>query len=109
MIIRNRVTAVQASVNASTLVAGSIMQTTYGTVLSYTIVNTGGNTISWIVYAGNTSDLSDKVVVQASADILASAASSFSVFPAPFEYYGIYILSKVGGAHGEATVRGILK
>lgn len=107
--VLNKVTAVQTSTNTSAVVADATMQTTYGIAMSYTIVNTGDDTISWILYGGNASDLSDKVIVKASADILAAGVDSYSNSFAPFEYYGIFIKSKVDDTPGEATIRGIVK
>ena len=109
MTIINKVNAVQASTNTSVVATDATMQTSYGTAISYTIVNTGDDTISWILYGANASDLSDKVIVKASADVLAAGVDSYSNSLAPFEYYGIFIKSKVDNTPGEATIRGILK
>ena len=109
MSVISSVTVTQASTNTSALVAGSILSAWQGLSVSYSIVNTGDDTISWIVYAGNSSDLSDKSIIQASADILSGASSSYSAFVAPFSFYGIYIESKVDDTPGEATVRGVVK
>lgn len=101
--------AIQVSTNDPTLVAGSILSAWMGLSVAYTVVNSGDNTISYIVYAGNESNLSDKVIIQASADILSGAAGSYSAFVAPYSFYCIFIESKVDGNHGEATVRGVVK
>lgn len=109
MSIVTSVSGVQTSTNDPTLVAGSILSAWMGLSVSFTIVNTGDDTISWVVYAGNTADLSDKIIIQASADILTGAASSYSAFVAPFSFYGIYVESKVDDTPGEATIKGIVK
>ena len=109
MTVISSVSAVQASTNDSVLVTGSTLSAWQGLSVSYTIVNTGDDTISWIVYGANASDLSDKVIVQASADILSGAAGSYSAFVAPFSFYAVYIESKVDDTPGEATVRGVVK
>ena len=107
--IIKKVSPVQASVNALTLVDGSIIDTQNSFVLSYTIVNTGANSIDWEVHAGNVSDLSDGVAVKASAALAKDAVSSYSVNPSLYQYYGIYIKSTAGGSAGEATIVGIAK
>lgn len=109
MSVITSVNVVQVSTNDSTLVAGSILSAWQGLSVSYTIVNTGDDTISYVVYGGNASDLSDGVIVQGSADILSDEAGSYSAFVAPFSFYGIYIESKVDDTPGEATVRGVVK
>ena len=109
MTVLSSVNAVQVSTNASVIVAGSILSAGRGLSVAYTVVNTGDDTISYVVYGGNASDLSDKVSVQASADILSGASGSYSAFVAPFGFYGIFIESKVDDTPGEATVRGVVK
>ncbi len=103
------VNAIQTSTNDSTLVVGATLSAWSGLSVSYTVVNTGDDTISYIVYGGNASDLSDKVIIQASTDILSGATSSYSAFVAPFSYYAVFIESKVDDTPGEATVRGVVK
>ena len=109
MSVISNVSAVQASTNDPTLVTGSILPAWMGLSVSYTIVNSGDDTISWVVYGGNAADLLDKVIIQASADVLTGAASSYSAFVAPFAYYGLYIESKVDDTPGEATIKGVVK
>ena len=109
MAVINSLSAVQASTNTSTLVAGSILPAWQGLAVGITIVNTGADTITWILYGGNDSALADKVVIKASADILTGVADSYSNSLAPFSFYGIYIQSKVNDVPGEATVRAVVK
>lgn len=103
------VSPVQTSTNDYALVQGSILNATRALSVSYTIVNTGDNSITWQVMAGNASDLSDGIVTQAPAAVAADATGSYSVYPAPFKYYGVQIKSTSGGSHGEGSVRGAAK
>ena len=109
MTITNSINVTQVSTNTSTLVAGSILPTSVGLSVGITIVNTGDDTISWILYGGNASDLSDKVTIKASTDILSGASDSYSNSLAPFAFYGVFIKSKVDDTPGTAVVRGIVK
>ena len=65
------VNVTQVSTNDPTLVAGSILSASRALVISYTIKNTGSNSINWKVVAGNTADLSDGIDVKASAAVAA--------------------------------------
>lgn len=109
MAVISSVNATQVSTNTSVLVTGSIIQAWQGLSVAFTIVNSGADTISYIVYGGNASDLSDKVSIQSTTDILAGASGSYSAFVAPFAYYGIYVKSKVNDTPGTAVVRGVVK
>lgn len=109
MLIRNGCSVVQDSTDSSTLVTGSIIDTSTSMSLAYTLINTGANTISWIVYGANLGDLSDKVIVQASADVLANGIANYAVTIAPYRFYGVYIVSKVAGNAGQATLNGVAK
>jgi hypothetical protein len=99
----------QASTNAWILVAGSLMDTINDSMFSYTIRNSGAQTISWKILAGNTITLAEAIEIKASADILTTARDSYSSTAAVWRYYGVYITDKVGGVHGEATVVGVSK
>jgi hypothetical protein len=107
--VNSRVSVTQVSTNTSAEVVGSKLSAWQGLSMSYTIVNSGDDTLSWIVYGANSSDLSDKVIVNASADVLSDGASSYSVFVAPFSFYVVYIKSKVDDTPGTAVVNGIVK
>jgi hypothetical protein len=100
--------AVQASVNADTLLAGSALDVRGWKSLAYTIV-VAANDVDWTVYGANLADYSDEVVVQAEATVAVGAAGSYAVELAPFGYYRVKIHSHVGGAHGTATLVGIAK
>ena len=99
----------QTSTNAWVLVVGSTIDATNDTLLSMTIHNTGAQTISWKVLAGNTSALTEAIEIKASADIVITAWDSYSNTSLVWRYYGIYIIDKVGGQHGEATIFAISK
>jgi hypothetical protein len=99
----------QASTNAWAVVAGSILNMTNSSKFSYTIQNSGAETISWKILAGNTPTITEAIEIKASADILTTARDSYSTSAAVWRYYGLYIIDKVGGAHGAATVLGITK
>lgn len=109
MAVISSVNVSQVSTNTSVLVVGSILQAWAGLSVSYTVVNTGDDTISYVVYGGNAPDLSDGIIIQGAADILSGAVGSYSAFVAPFSYYGIFAESKVDNTPGEATVRGVVK
>ena len=109
MSITNSVSAVQTSTNTSTLVAGSKLNTTRGLSASVTIVNTGDDSIDWVLYGANTSDLSDKVIVKANATVASGASDSYATSLAPFRFYAVFVESTVDNTPGEATVSGIVK
>ena len=99
----------QASIDGWVLVDGSLIDSFNDSLYSYTIENSGAQTISWKILAGNTSDLIDAIEIKASADLAAAARSSSSNTSLVWRYYGIYITDKVGGNHGEATIVGFSK
>jgi hypothetical protein len=103
------VSPVQASVNTNTLVAGSTVDATMALSVSFTIENSGDESIDYEVIAGNLEDLSDATVVQASATLTTGSFGTYAVSIAPYSYYGIKIASTVGGSHGEATIYGTSK
>lgn len=109
MTVLNRISKSQATTNTLTLITGSIIQTTNGLALAITIKNTGPDTLSWTLYGGNVSDLSDGVVIKASADILTGAVDSYSNSLAPFEFYGVYVKSKVNDVPSTALVNMLSK
>ena len=109
MSVISSVSVSQASTNTSTLVAGSKLTAWQGMAVSYTIINAGADTIQWAVYGANASDLSDKVLLQALADVAKDATASYSAFVAPYSYYCVNIKSKVNDTPGTVTVRGVVK
>lgn len=100
----------QASTSSYLIVAGSLMNTLNRNSLSYTIKNTGAESIDWKIVAGNLSDLSDGVIVNAAATITAGAyGTAYAVTTTPYAWYAVYIVDTVGASHGEATINGICK
>lgn len=100
--------AAQASTNAAAVVAGSDLDMRPWTSLAYTLTNIT-NTITYWVYGANLATFADEVIVSGPTDILAAAASSYTVSPAPYAYYRVKIVDKVGGDHGTVTLVGIAK
>jgi len=99
----------QASTASLVLVVGSTLDLLNKSSLSYTIENTGVDSMDWGVYGGNASDLSDSVLVNTAATVLAAGFDSYAVAVAPYRYYGVFIEDTVGGSHGEATLIGVAK
>jgi len=100
--------AAQASVAAETLLVGSQMDMRGWRSLAYTL-QCAAQTITYNVYGANAADYSDEVVVSGPTDIAAAANSSYAVAQAPYGYYRVKILDKVGGVHGTVTLAGIAK
>lgn len=100
--------AAQASTNAWAAVADSDIDTLGLKTACYTLLN-AAQTIQWRVVGANVSDFSDAQIVQAAADVLAAATATYTVAAAPYRYYRVEIIDKVGGSHGTATVHGIGK
>lgn len=109
MNVTNSVSPVQVSDNTNTLVAGSILNASRALAVSFTIQNTGDNSIQWQVRGGNLSDLSDGAIVQAAATVTAGSYATYALSTAPYQFYGVFIESTVDGSHGEATIKGIAK
>lgn len=65
--------------------------------------------IKWTVYAANLADLSDAVVVNAEATVVAAAVGTFAVSGAPYRYYFVKIKSAAADTPGTAIVTGIAK
>jgi len=99
----------QATTDDFTDVTGSTLDTLNNLTASYTIINDGAATICWQVLGANAANFSDVVTVQASADILAAANSSYSTQAAVWRYYKVQVKSKVGSTPGAALVRGLTK
>ena len=101
---------VQATVDATFVdVAGSTIDALYFQSVSFTVVNTGAQTIKWKVLGANASDFSDVVEVQGSATIVAGASGSYSTAAAVWRYYKVQVADNVAASHGAATLRGVAK
>lgn len=99
----------QATTSAYVTVTGSLLDTLSNQGISYTIVNTGANSLNWQVLGGNQPNLSDAVVVKAGAAVAASATDTYTVSPAPYRYYEVQVEDTVGGSHGTALVAYLLR
>lgn len=109
MAVINRYKTTYTTENANTLVPDFKIQTTFGRSIAVTIVNTGDNSLTWAVYGGNESDLSDIVEIKASADILDGAIDSYSSTFAVFEYYVVYVNSTVADTPTTCSLNAIVK
>ena len=101
--------AAQASTNSYVAVTGSPLDVTWQKSVAYTIENTGADTIDWRVVAGNASDFSDAIIVQAEAAVAAAAFGNYSVVTAVWKHYRVEVKSTVADTPGEATVLGVGK
>lgn len=102
--------APQASANAGMAdVTGSTLDTLHNMAVSYTLINTGADSLDWQVVAANDAAFAGAVIAQASATVLAAGVGSYSATVAAWRYYKLQIVDTVGGAHGEATVHGVTK
>jgi hypothetical protein len=109
MNILSRVSTVQASTNDNTLVASSILNASRALAISFTIENSGDESIDWEVVAGNASDLSDASVIQASATIASTAHGTYGITVPPYAFYGVNIVSSAPDTPGEGTISAIAK
>jgi len=97
----------QSSVDAATVVAGSVLDSRPWKSICYTAVGKT-QTVVWAVFGANTATFADEVVLQ-SADLAAGATGSYAVAQAPYAYYRVKINSKVAGVIGSPTIYGIAK
>ncbi len=98
----------QISTASVVAVTGSEIDARAWRSVAYTVA-VATNTVQWWVYGANASDYSDEVIVDGPSDVAAAAADSYAVEQAPYAYYRVKIIDKVGGTHGTVTVRGIAK
>ena len=98
-----------ASTNAYVLVPNALLDTLNSFLCTFTIFNSGANSLNWKVIAGNTSGLNEDIEAQAEATVAAGAYGTFSATPAVWRYYGVKIKSTVDDTPGEGTVTGITK
>ena len=109
MTVVNRYSSTQETVNDYTLVDNFLVQTTYGTSVAITIKNTGDYDITWIIYAGNLSDMSDGITVKEEATVLDAGVDSYSIAFAPFEFYYIYIANGTPDSPSTVELTAIVK
>lgn len=98
----------QASTATAAVLTGSAIDARPWRSVAYT-VKVASNTITWWVYGANSADYSDEVIVDGPSDVAASANDSYAVEQAPYGFYRLKIVDKVGGSHGTVTAHGIAK
>lgn len=103
----DQVAAVQASVNAETLLAGSEIDARLFDSLAYSY-QVATNTVTVNVYGALSSDFSDERQLQ-TQNVAAAGINFYTTTPPLYAYYRVKILSTVGGAHGTVTLRGLAK
>jgi hypothetical protein len=98
----------QETTNDYADVTGSKIDTFSKKLVSYTCTNTdGANAIKWKVLASN--DDVTYVEAQAEAALAAAAVGTYTATAAPYRYYKVQVKASVGGAQGDARVRGMSK
>jgi hypothetical protein len=85
------------------LIAGNAMS------VSFTILNTGDESLDYEIVAGNLMNLSDGVVIEESDTLAPDGVASYAVQVAPFSYYGVKLVSTSQGNHTTALVTGRAK
>ena len=98
----------QLSTASTVVLAGAELDARGFRSLAYT-VKVATQSVDWSVFGANASDYSDEVAVQAATTVVAGAAGSYVVAQAPYSFYRCKLIDTVGGVHGTATIRGILK
>ena len=109
MIILRSVNSVVNTTDVDTLDEGSILDATNAMSVSYTVLNSGDESLDYTVVAGNASDLSDAVVVQNSATLASGACGTYALTISPYCFYGIFLISTVEETPSEATIKGRTK
>lgn len=99
----------QASTASYADVTGSVIDTLFRSVVSFTIKNTGANAIKWKVLAANDAAFAAAVTAQAEATVASAASDSFAATTPAYRYYKVQIVDDSGGSHGEGTVYGVAK
>jgi hypothetical protein len=65
--------------------------------------------LQWRVVGANAADFSDEVIVQTAADVAAGDSAAFMPTSAPYRFYRVEIIDKVGGSHSTAVLHGFGK
>ena len=100
----------QASVNAETLFAGSVLDALNSQTVVFELTNIDlVNSLDFRVLGGFLANLSDGVEVQAPATLAHGAAGSFVTIAAAWRYYGVFIKSTVPGAPATGQLYGLMK
>lgn len=98
----------QASSNTTAVVSGTEMDARQWKSVCYT-ASVITNDVKWSIFGGNVSDYSDEVAVLAATSIVAGAANSYTVSPAPYGFYRAKCLDTVLNSHGTITINGLVK
>ncbi len=101
--------AAQASTNAEVVVAGSALDVSLFNAVSYSLENTGAQTIDVRVFRANLADFSDERQEGADIPITASAFSSFAAATPPFRFYRLKVEADIDDAQGEITAVGVAR
>src|ERR1035437_5025976 len=98
----------QISTASTVVLAGCEFDARPWTAIAYTVAVIT-NSVTWSVWGANAADYSDEQAVLAPVSVIASATGTYVAALAPYAYYRVKIIDTVGGTHGTATVRGIVK
>ncbi len=109
MTVVNRYSSIQETINDYALVDNFLVQTTYGKSVAITLVNSGNSDITWIVYGGNLSDMTDAIIVKGEATVLDAGADSYSIAFAPFEFYYVYVANGTPDSPSTVELTAIVK
>ena len=101
--------AAQASTDAEVVVTGSALDASIFSAVSYTLENSGAETIDVRVFHANLADFSDESQDGADIVLLAAAFGSFSAASPPFRFYRLKVEAAVGGSQGEITAVGVAR
>lgn len=99
----------QASTNTEAVVTGSALDASIFQAVSYTLENSGAQTIDVRVFHANLADFSDESQDGADIVILAAAFASFSAASPPFRFYRLKVEAAVDDAQGEITAVGVAR
>lgn len=109
MQILNSVYPTATSTNTNTIVSGSILQAYNAMSVSFTVTNSGSESLNYEIVAGNEPDLSDSVVVQNSATLASGAVGAYSNSIAAFSYYGVNLQATTPDAFSTVIILGRAK
>jgi len=101
--------AAQASTNTEAVVVGSALDASLFRTVSYSLENTGAQTIDIRVFRANLADFSDERQEGADIPITASAFSSFAATLPPFRFYRLKVEADVDDNQGEITAVGVAR
>lgn len=99
----------QASTDPVVVVAGSELDASIFQAVSYTLENTGANSIDVGVYRGNLADFSDEAQDGSDFVIAAAGFASFAAANPPFRFYRLKVNASAGGSQGQITAVGVAR